>query len=73
MSVGEELVSNLLGDLNFSGSGSHKPASHAPPGPQQQQRKPNYNSSFFQTASQVPISIPMASSNRIEKNTFSSP
>ena len=51
-SVGDELLSNLLGDLDMkpSTSSSHKPQQQQQQ--HQQQKKPNYNSSFFQTPQQ---------------------
>ena len=53
-SVGDELLSNLLGDLDMKPS-SHKPQQQQQQQPtqqQQHQKKPNYNSSFFQTPQQ---------------------
>ena len=53
-SVGDELLSNLLGDLDMkpSTSSSHKPQQQQQTQQHQQQKKPNYNSSFFQTPQQ---------------------
>ena len=65
MSVGEELISNLLGDLDVKISGTARSGSQQ--GTASQQRKPNYNSSFFQSAGSSQPQRPKA---KITENTF---
>ncbi len=65
MSVGEELISNLLGDLDVKSSGTARSGSQQ--GTASQQRKPNYNSSFFQSAGSSQPQRPKA---KITENTF---
>jgi hypothetical protein len=50
MSVGDELLSNLLGDLDMKSSNQGQPKQQPPT--QSGVKKPNYNSSFFQQPQQ---------------------
>ena len=66
MTVGEELISNLLGDLDMKSSNAAKSGPTAKAGSaSQHQRKPNYNSAFFQAPSQ-----PHKPKTRLAEDTF---
>jgi hypothetical protein len=66
MSVGEELLSNLLGDLDMKSSASKSGTAKPGATPQAQAaRKPNYNSAFFQSSSQ-----PQKQKAKLTEDTF---